>query len=45
MIKKNIKKLLSKDRISNINNLRLDLRPMDLSPQIYYKITELYEKK
>ena len=41
MIKKNIKKLLSKDRISNINNLRLDLRPMDLSPQIYYKITEL----
>ena len=45
MINKNIKKLLKRDEIKKIKNLNLSLRPSDLNPYIYYKITEFYEKK
>ena len=43
MINKNIKKLLNKDKIAKISNLNVNLRPADISPEIYYKITELLE--
>ena len=43
MINKNIKKLLNKDKIAKISNLNVNLRPADISPEIYYKITELFE--
>jgi len=44
-INKNIKKLLSLNCISKIKELNLDLRPENIEPKIYYKITELFEKK
>ena len=45
MINKNIKKILSKKKIESIDGLKLHLRPANLKPEIYYKITELFEKK
>ncbi len=45
MINKNIKKILSKKQISSISNLHLNLRPSDIKPEIYYRITELFEMK
>ena len=45
MISKNIKKILNKKEISQINGLILNYRPSQLNPDIYYKITEFFEKK
>ncbi len=45
MINKSIKKLFNKNKINSISNLNLNLRPSNISPEIYYRITELYEKK
>ena len=44
MINKNIKKLLNDHQIKEIFNLKLNLRPADIKPDIYYKIAELFEK-
>ena len=44
MINKNIKKILNFDKIRKIEGLKLNLRPSEIKPEIYYKITELYEK-
>ena len=44
MINKNIKKILSQDQLKKILPLNLDSRPSEITPEIYYKITELYEK-
>ena len=43
MINKNIKKILKTSHIKKINNLNLKSRPSEIKPEIYYKITELYE--
>tara|TARA_B100001057_G_scaffold360894_1_gene363276 strand:+ start:9319 stop:10101 length:783 start_codon:yes stop_codon:yes gene_type:complete len=43
MINKSLKKILSEDKIKKIHNLNINSRPADLKPEIYYKITELYE--
>ena len=43
MIKKNLQKLLNKKKIDAVPNLNLNLRPENLSPDTYYKITKLYE--
>ena len=45
MINKNLKKILSTDEINKLSNLRLNSRPSEINPEIYYKITELYENK
>ena len=45
MINKNIKKILNKKEISQINGLILESRPSQLNPDIYYNITEFFEKK
>jgi len=45
MINKNIKKVLSKKDISSINNLKLNLRPAEIEPEIFYSIAKLYEKR
>ena len=45
MINKNIKKILNFDKIRKIEGLKLNLRPSEIKPEIYYKITELYENK
>ncbi|MDB3858087.1 hypothetical protein N9305_01655 [Pelagibacteraceae bacterium] len=44
MINKNIKKILSKNQLNLIKDLNLSSRPSELQPDIYYKITELFEK-
>jgi len=44
MINKNIKKILKKKQIAQIKNLRPDSRPSEIAPEIYYRITELFEK-
>ena len=44
MINKNIKKILSYDQISKIKKINLNSRPSELSPNMYYKITELSER-
>ena len=44
MINKNILKLLGKKKIDKISRLNTKLRPSDIHPEIYYKITKLYEK-
>ena len=45
MINKNIKKILDLRDIKKIQDLNLKLRPSDLEPEIYYKISELLSKK
>ena len=44
MINKNLKKVLSTNKIKYLSNLNFNLRPADLKPEIYYKITELFER-
>ena len=44
MINKSLRKILSNDKAKLISDIRLDLRPANIKPEIYYKITELYEK-
>ena len=45
MINKNIKKILSKNQIDMVKDLKLDSRPSEIKPEIYYKITEIIEEK
>ena len=45
MINKNIKKILDSKKIKKVGNLKLNLRPSEIAPNIYYKITEIYEKE
>lgn len=44
MINKSIKKILDTNKLKKLPNLNLNLRPEKVSPEIIYKITELYEK-
>ena len=44
MINKKYKKNFEKIKIKKISGLKINLRPSDISPEIYYKITELFEK-
>ena len=44
MINKNIRKILKDENIEKLKNLNLTLRPENISPDIFYKITEIYEK-
>ena len=43
MINKSIKKILKKRNIMEIPNLALNIRPSS-KPEIYYKITEIFER-
>ena len=43
MINKNIKKMLKTFKLKKIPQLKLDMRPSNVKPDLYYKITELYE--
>ena len=45
MINKNIKKILNLNQIAKLSNLNLYSRPSEISPEIYYKIAELFEKR
>ena len=44
MINKNIRKILNENEISQIEWLELNLRPSEIKPKIFFKITELFEK-
>ncbi len=44
MIRKNIFKIIKAKQIKKIPRLNLDMRPENISPEIYYKITEYYEE-
>jgi hypothetical protein len=44
MINKNIKKILNYRKIISVTKLDMSLRPSEIKPEIYYKITELFEK-
>ena len=43
MINKNIKKILNDQKLKKIPNLNTTLRPENIKPETYYRITELYE--
>tara|TARA_B100001248_G_scaffold68660_1_gene48480 strand:+ start:12518 stop:13300 length:783 start_codon:yes stop_codon:yes gene_type:complete len=43
MINKNIKKILSSKDYKKIPGLKLHLRPSEMKPETFYKITKLYE--
>ena len=44
MINKSLKKILTESEIKKISNLKVTLRPSEIKPDIFYKITELIEK-
>ena len=43
MINKNLKKVLSVKKVASISGLNINLRPEKISPDLYYKITNLFE--
>ena len=45
MINKSIIKLLDSKEIKKIGDINLQARPSELSAEVYYKITELYESR
>tara|TARA_X000000950_G_scaffold287740_1_gene401303 strand:+ start:887 stop:1672 length:786 start_codon:yes stop_codon:yes gene_type:complete len=45
MINKNIKKIINYQKILNIPGLKMTLRPSEIKPEIYYRITEILERK
>ena len=45
MINKSIRKILTTGNLLKLTDLNINLRPSEITPEIYYKITELYEKK
>ena len=45
MINKNISRILTMNEIEKLENLDLNSRPSDIKPEIYYKITELFENR
>ncbi len=44
MINKNIQKILSRKSIEKFDDIDLRVRPENIKPNIYYKITQLYEE-
>ncbi len=45
MINKNISRILSVNEIRKLGNIDLKSRPSDIKPEVYYKITELFERR
>ena len=45
MINKSISRILTVNEIKKLENLDLNSRPSDIKPEIYYKITELFENR
>ncbi len=45
MINKSLKKLINLNEVNKNLDLKTNLRPTELKPDVYYKITELFEKK
>ena len=45
MINKSIFNILSKNDVNKIPQLSLNLRPEEVSPEIFYRITEFFERE
>ena len=45
MINKKIRQILSVQKLKRLPSLDLNLRPEKIEPEMFYKITELYERK
>ena len=45
MINKNIRKIISEEEIKSLPFLRNSLRPVEIDPETYFKITEIYENQ
>ena len=45
MINKNLNKVLNSSSLKKIPEINLNARPSELKPEIYFKITELYERE
>ena len=45
MINKNLKKILTINEIYHLKDIELDMRPNDVKPETYYKITEIIERR
>ena len=45
MVKKNLIKILGQNKLNQLKQINLKLRPSDLKPEVYYKIVELFETK
>lgn len=45
MINKNIRKIISEEEIKSLPFLRNSLRPVEIDPETYFKITEIYENR
>ena len=45
MINKNMKKILSQEEINQIQGFKMNIRPSEIKPDIYYRITEIFEEK
>ncbi len=45
MINKSLKKILTNKEINNLPGLNVNLRPENINPEIYYKITEIFERR
>ena len=43
MINKNIKKILNEEQMKKLLDLRMDLRPANIKPEIFYKIASIIE--
>ena len=44
MINKSLRKIFKENEIKKIKEIKTNLRPADLKPELYYKITELFEQ-
>ena len=45
MVNKSLKKIINLSEVNKIIGLKTNLRPSELKPEVYYKITELFERK
>ena len=45
IISKKIKKILFSKQISQLKGLNLNMRPSEIKPETYFKITKLFESK
>ena len=45
MINKSLKKILSNDELKLLKEIRMNIRPSELKPELYYKIAEIIEKR
>ena len=45
MINKKVKSILNENEIKSIKDLKLNLRPSEIKPDVYYKISEYFERK